>query len=93
MITHSPAPWGPPTHTGMGRFEISTDRRIAVVDRYDDALLIQRAPEMLKALSLCLDWWRSEGMKHEVFWGCPSCFFEVDRVLGLIAPQAKAANE
>ena len=78
-ITHSPGPWGAPTHSGNGRFEVATDRRIAVVDRYDDARLVQAAPNMLKALQMVQAWWVEQGMSQND--GAPACLFEVSRVL------------
>lgn len=79
-ITHSPTPWGYPSHTGHGRFEVSNNQRIAVCDRFDDACLIQSAPDMLKALRMVVSWWLEQGMHGDSI-GAPACVFEARRVL------------
>lgn len=40
--THTPTPWNEPTNYA-GRFEIGTDRRIAIVDTLEDAKFIRAA--------------------------------------------------
>jgi hypothetical protein len=46
---HTPGPWNEPVNYA-GRFEVGSDRRIAIVDRIEDASLIAAAPELLGAL-------------------------------------------
>lgn len=48
---HTPGPWLEPCTYGASRFEVQGDgRRVAVVDKIDDARLIAAAPDLLAAL-------------------------------------------
>lgn len=48
----TPGPWSEPGTYGATRFEVTgAGRRIAVIDRIEDARLIAAAPELLSALS------------------------------------------
>lgn len=48
---HTPMPWLAPCNYGASRFEIQGGgRRVAVVDRIEDAVLIAAAAEMLAVL-------------------------------------------
>jgi 6,7-dimethyl-8-ribityllumazine synthase len=48
---HTPEPWLAPCNYGASRFEIQGGgRRVAVVDRIEDAVLISAAAEMLAVL-------------------------------------------
>ena len=47
---------------GSQRFEILSDRRIAVVDMQDDANLIAAAPDMYEALKFLVEkYWKNKG--------------------------------
>lgn len=51
QATHTPGPWLEPCTYGASRFEVQGGgRRVAVVDKIDDARLIASAPELLDAL-------------------------------------------
>lgn len=80
MTTHTPGPWVGPVNTGATRFEIQGGgRRVAVVDRIEDARLIAAAPDMLAKLAdlagECAEC-DGTGFVHRVdgeATGCPEC--------------------